>query len=223
MAKASKNIFSVIHTNIQSLMHNFDSLQYLLTDLKHKFDIVAVSETWNPKNKTVVFKPGLLEGYHTYYGQTGHTLKSGCGIYINNSLKYIERKNMDISFYDEFNEYQTKWIEVINDKKANILVCVTYRHPKNNSNASFNNYLEEKLSNIKNSNKNIILVGDFNYCLLKYEKDKYIKQFVDIMYEKFLQPCITEPSRIVNGQRPSIVDNIFTNIINKKIIDLKSI
>ena len=56
------------------------------------------------------------------------------------------------------------------------------------------------------------------WFFLKYEKDKYIKQFVDIMYEKFLQPCITEPSRIVNGQRPSIVDNIFTNIINKKII-----
>ena len=48
VAKSSKNIFYVIHTNIQS---------------SNKFDIVAVSETWNPNNKTVVFKPGLLEGY----------------------------------------------------------------------------------------------------------------------------------------------------------------
>ena len=41
--------------------------------------------------------------------------------------------------------------------------------------------------------------------------------FVDVMYENFLQPCIIKPSRIINGQKPSIVDNIFTNIINKNI------
>ena len=41
--------------------------------------------------------------------------------------------------------------------------------------------------------------------------------FVDIMYENFLQPCIIKPSRIINDQKLSIVDNIFTNIINKNI------
>ena len=37
-------------------MHNFDSLQNLLTDLNHKFDIVAVSETWNSKQKESNFR-----------------------------------------------------------------------------------------------------------------------------------------------------------------------
>ena len=35
------------------------------------------------------------------------------------------------------------------------------------------------------------------------------------MYSNFLQPCITEPTRIVSGNRPSLADNIFINIIDK--------
>ena len=114
---------------------------------------------------------------------------------------------MDISFHDDSNEFQTKWVEILNDKQANILICVVYRHPRNESTSIFNNHIEEKLSSIKTNNKNIVVVGDFNYCLLKYEKDKNVKMFVDIMYEN-----ISSPSRIINGQKPSIVDNIFINI-----------
>ena len=32
-------------------------------------------------------------------------------------------------------------------------------------------------------------------------------------YSDFLQPCITKPTTIIVNQRPSIVDNIFTNIL----------
>ena len=37
------------------------------------------------------------------------------------------------------------------------------------------------------------------------------------MTSTFLQPCITEPNRIIQGNRPSLVDNIFTNIFNKEL------
>ena len=37
------------------------------------------------------------------------------------------------------------------------------------------------------------------------------------MASNFLQPCITEPTRIIQGNRPSIVDNIFTNIFDKEL------
>ena len=33
------------------------------------------------------------------------------------------------------------------------------------------------------------------------------------MLENSFQPCILEPSRIVQGNKPSLVDNIFTNSI----------
>ena len=37
------------------------------------------------------------------------------------------------------------------------------------------------------------------------------------MYSKFLQPCILEPTRTTANNRPSIIDNIFANTIDKKI------
>ena len=47
-----KKPFTALHTNIESLMHNFDSLEQLCIDLDYHFDVIAVTETWNPiKNK----------------------------------------------------------------------------------------------------------------------------------------------------------------------------
>ena len=37
------------------------------------------------------------------------------------------------------------------------------------------------------------------------------------MYSDFLQLCITEPTRVVPSNRPSLGDNIFINIIGKKL------
>ena len=56
-----------------------------------------------------------------------------------------------------------------------------------------------------------------NYDLLKVNVDKNVSNFLEVLFESFLQPCILEPTRIVNGNKPSIVDNIFTNAITKEI------
>ena len=209
--------FSILHTNIQSLMHNFDNLEDLVVCSGQKFDVIGLSETWNPKSKSNIFRPGNLEGYHRYTGQMGNSIKSGCGLYINKDLTFTERKKLDISYADENNEFQGKWIEIVNSKHVNTLIGVIYRHPRKTSDNSFLNYLDKTLTQIKKENKNIILMGDFNYCLLKYEKDKKVKSFVDLTQENHLQPCILGPTRILPGQKPSLVDNIFTNIIEKNI------
>ena len=52
---------------------------------------------------------------------------------------------------------------------------------------------------------------------MKYEHNKYINEFLNAISSNFLQPCITEPTRIVKYNRPSLVDNIFVNIYDKKI------
>ena len=38
------------------------------------------------------------------------------------------------------------------------------------------------------------------------------------MYEYNLQPTINKPTRVVRGQKPSLIDNIFTNAIDKDIM-----
>ena len=62
-ASKNKTAFSVFHTNICSLMYNFGQLEMLLVDLDFKFDVIALTETWNSKKKGVTFDPGFLDGY----------------------------------------------------------------------------------------------------------------------------------------------------------------
>ena len=95
------NPFSVIHTNISSLQHNGDDLFDLLTDLEFKFDVVAVSETWNPEDKKHKFIPPIMEGYSPYFGTTGSSLKGGCGMYINSDLSFNPRKDLNIKIKTE--------------------------------------------------------------------------------------------------------------------------
>ena len=100
------NCFSLLHTNIQSLNHNFEQLEILINSLEYKFDIIALSEVWCPDDK-LTFNPGILQGYLSYQGTKGSSLKSGCGMYIKDSLKTIERKDLSVKFCDQYNEFQS--------------------------------------------------------------------------------------------------------------------
>ena len=81
-----------------------------------------------------------------------------------------------------------------------------YRHPKKTSGNTFLEQLKCSLSKIKSKSKHTFLCGDFSYGILKL-----------LNTSNFLQPCPIEPTRIVSGNRPSLVDNIFINITNKNI------
>ena len=61
--------------------------------------------------------------------------------------------DLDISYYDDLNEYQSKFIEIIMSKGANIIFSVTYRHPRKPSNNTYINNLKKKLSDIQKEHK----------------------------------------------------------------------
>ena len=69
----------------------------------------------------------------------------------------------------------------------------------------FNNVFLDKL------NETIIKLHNSNN-LEKHEHKSLINKFFDIMYSNSLKPCITEPIRITSNFRPSLIDNIFTNM-----------
>jgi hypothetical protein len=83
--------FSVLHTNIESLNHNFDALEQLCIDLDFPFDVIGLTETWDPAYNKDKFIPKLLDNYQKYNGLQGTTLKSGCGLYIRSDLKFKDR------------------------------------------------------------------------------------------------------------------------------------
>ena len=52
---------------------------------------------------------------------------------------------------------------------------------------------------------------------MKYETDIKVSKFLNLMLEHNLHPCITEPTRIIETNKPSLVDNIFIKNINDPI------
>jgi hypothetical protein len=202
--------FSLLHSNICSLQFNADNLQTLLTNLEFNFDIIALTETWNPDYNKHTFQAPILDGYKPYKGTTGSSLKGGCGLYIKDDLKPLARPDLNVKIKDDAVELETYWTEIILEKQPNRLIGVVYRHPNKNDQRCIE-ILNDTLNKIKKENKKILLAGDFNYNLLLHESNPKISDFLHMMLDNGFQPCITEPTRIVSGCKPSLVDNIFSN------------
>ena len=74
-------------------------------------------------------------------------------------------------------------------------------------------YLTNLLENLSLENKTLVLLGDFNANLLKYDIDTDISNFLDLMYTSFLLPHIASSSRTTTASA-TLIDNIFTNHCN---------
>ena len=73
------------------------------------------------------------------------------------------------------------------------------------------------LSKITKENKIIYLCGDFNSDLLKYDDNNNYKKFYDLLSSYGIFPMILLPTRVTDHSA-TIVDNIFTNNLDKSLI-----
>ena len=64
---------------------------------------------------------------------------------------------------------------------------------------------------LSKENKEIYISGDFNFNLLKSDSNNACSNFFNLMNSNGLLPFILHPSRVVEGQTPSLIDNIFSN------------
>ena len=151
----AKQKLKIFHTNICSLECDSENLVNLLDNSPLSFDIISLTETWNPKSKKHKFTPAILEGYQEYHGINGTTLKSCCGFYISSHLNFIPRDDLSKHSYLENNhEFEAIWIEIIskNDKDPNLLFASIYRHPGKNYD-KFLSYINSVLSTVNTEKK----------------------------------------------------------------------
>ena len=66
-----------------------------MTDLDWNFDVIAVTETWNDIKNSSNFTAPILEGYHTYSGTAGSSLKGGCGLYLIDTLSPTPQRDLE--------------------------------------------------------------------------------------------------------------------------------
>ena len=207
------NKFNIFHNNVNGLETKFESLHHFLSNDSDKFDIIAITETSQKLLNEEFYTNVSLEGYINFSTPT-MTNKGGTIIYTKNTYDVIERT--DINACNDL--YESIWIEIKNKNCKNVICGSIYRHPNDNINSfnKFLEYLESCLSKINNENKEVYLCGDFNSDLLKLDKVNNYKKIYELMSSYGYLPQILQPSRI-QGDSATIVDNIFTNVCNRKI------
>ncbi|XP_057299070.1 uncharacterized protein LOC130629748 [Hydractinia symbiolongicarpus] len=210
-ANMNSNNLSILHTNIRSFAKNINNLCNLVDLLDHKFDIIGLSEIWQQNGSTI--QPESLPGYHVYEHCCGTTRNSGCGLYIKENLNYKVRQDLSTSFCTENEEFQILFIEILNVHNENILVGITYRHPTGKFIDKFKNNLEEIFEKTKKENKKQIIMGDFNINLLDYNNHSETNTFLDFMLNFSFLPHITQPTRLSEKGKYTLIDNIFYNDI----------
>ena len=119
-----------MHTNICSLNKNLETLELLARSLGHKFDIIALSETWMTKKNESTVNNLSFPGYHKYHGTLGKSLKGGCGFFVSEDRYFTPRTDLDFSHSDNKCEFEANWIEIQSKNNKNSLVAVVYHHPR---------------------------------------------------------------------------------------------
>ena len=189
----SKQNMAILHTNISSLNANFEKLETLLSMLENSFSIISLTETWNPKTTNDKFSDKIIPGFTKFNGISGTTTKSGCGFYIAENINTIPREDLDKHFYNKKNEFECKWLELVNSNTPNVIIASIYRHPSKND-LPFLEYLTVTLEKLRREHKTIILTGDFNLNLLNYGQNKEVTDFLELLYSNFFQPNIIYPT-----------------------------
>ena len=113
---------SIAHLNKQTLASTFDAFHLMLEN--HKFDIVALSETWLKDNKHQ-YEYVQIPGYNTVFRNRENKKGGGVGFYLKDHLNIILRN--DITKMDDSNE--TIWIEVRRKNKSSTFLIGAFYEP----------------------------------------------------------------------------------------------
>ena len=192
--------FSVIHNNLVSLDHNLEHYQtHLLEELNFEFDVIGITETKITNSHS---GPATkIPGYEFEYVPTPLSF-GGVGLFIKESIKYtiIEKTSNEA--------FQALWIETHFAQQKNLIIGIIYR--QHNTPESFLSYFEETLERLAATGKRILVMGDFNLCLLKSETFGHSHNFLSSVLSYGIMPMIDKPTR-VRGNSASLIDNILVN------------
>ena len=202
----SRSVFSILHCNVRSLSANFDMLVNLLSELCFCFSVIGLSEIKTKIGQNLNTNVDI-SGYH-FISSPSYSNAGGVGLYINNHLIYKIRSDLTSTTDD----YETLWIEIINNNERNILCGVVYRHPGIIS-ENFMNHMNAVIEKIHHENKYCTIMGDFNIDLLKCEMHDETQNFLNALESFLFQPQILQPTRITDHSA-TLIDNIFFNSLD---------
>ena len=206
------NNFNLLNLNIQSLNSKIDELLIFLNDLQNnnlcKFNILTLQETWLKEHESIA-----IPGYNVANKvKLNSNIGGGLAIYIDDTYDFKIRNDILVPSTNQ-HKYDYLFIEVFPNKlkSKSIIVGTVYRSPGFNSNddmVEFNNSITNIVTSLEQTDKDIIISGDFNLNLLKIDSHVHTANFLDTMISHGFIPQITLPTRI-NSFSSTLIDNVF--------------
>ena len=225
--KSGPTELKIFSHNIRSLAKNISKLRDN-NDLYDKYDILAFNETnlrfEEVANGSLKFKSEklpnglsdlLLQDFHGPILQNPVSSKGGgLAIYVNKRVVELEAQiepfdpNPDST--DFSGEFQFIKINKCKGFQQTKILANIYRSPSRKA-ESFNLLLDSILYKLnRHSKKHIVIAGDFNMDLLKYESTTDYQDLINIMANHGLVQIISRPTRITDTSA-TLLDHVYTN------------
>ena len=190
---------SCLHLNARSVKskEQFDDFSSFVLNIKYKFDVIVVTESWLSKDDALHFY--TIPSYNSeFYYRTG---QSGGGIivYVSEQLSYSVLENCNIGHCEEV------WLKI---ELGNVFITIgsIYR-PPSFSVTHFVENLENAFEKFEMEKRNCILIGDFNIDLLT--NSGYLNMVKSSGFSSLLQL----PTRST-ATTSTCIDHVYTNITN---------
>ena len=198
----------MLYSNVDCLSHDKRlELKELINDKNP--DIVALTEIY-PKNS--MFKNDDAKFNIDLYDKFITEMDSGRGIviYVKSSLGASE-----INHDSEFNEQV--WCEINLKNNDKLLIGCIYRSP--NSTILNSNSLNKLIIDASTKRfSHILILGDYNYKEINWvngstsvSENHIATRFLETVRDSFLYQHVTKPTRVKDGNVPSVLDLVFTN------------
>ena len=195
---------SVLHLNNRSINKIFENFKMFLSNLNLSFSIICFSETW--LNDSNVDKSNYeLPNYVSLHQIRNHYKGGGVSVYIHKNFEFKIRNDFSINSKG----IESIGVELLCEKRRNTLFNVICR-PPNGKIEPFENFLKILFNKNKNSNKNHRIAGDFNLNLLDHDKNKKVRDFLNLIYQNGMIPTINKPTSVTK-KTATAIDHIITN------------
>ena len=217
--QAKENELKIFSLNVRSLYKNITVFREEIDTYK-KYDILSFNET----NCIIDKLPNgladiLLDGFHEPIVQDPARISGrggGLVLYVNKrvcSPEQIENfiPNYEVNAADNMSgEFQFVKIHNCKGYKHTKLIVNVYRSPSKKID-NFTNLLDNVLKSLdRHARKHIVLTGDINVDLIKYDKDLASQNLIAVFENYGFVQLVSRPTRITDHSA-TLIDHVYTN------------
>ncbi len=216
---ANDNELGILTMNIRSVHKNLQSINDRNTEF-NVYDVISLNETCCNIEKLPNGLDDLtIEGFHPpVYQAPARASCRGGGLltYVNKrvcSEDDIESINIE---HEPNTDGEILFIKIksCKNKAGTVIIGNVYRSPSARSSNNFIKIFDDALSQLRRHNKKQILIaGDFNIDLIKYNSDENSQQLINTAANHGLAQVISRPTRVTDHSA-SLIDHVYTNRIS---------